>query len=110
MSAIDKIISHYDAQGLLKLNVPEWDDESGPFELYYTPMTVRDRNKIVPDLKNNNLDFVVSVIVLKALDENGGKLFEIQDKHKLKTKADFKLLDRIASQIMDGGGESLGEQ
>ena len=110
MKLIDKVLAHYDARGRLKVEVPEWADEEFDGAVYYTPVTLFERNKLMPELKKESLDFVVSVIQMKAEDKNGEKLFSIEDKIKLKRHADYRILDRVANEILHGiGVEDVGE-
>ena len=111
MKLIDKVIQHYASKGTLCIDVPEWADEEFDGKVYYTPVTLLERNKLMPELRSGSLDFVVSVLVLKAEDKNGNKLFDLGDKPKLKRSADYHVLDRIANQILNGiGAEEVGEQ
>lgn len=110
MKLIDKVLAHYDNRGRLKVEVPEWADDEFDGLIYYTPVTLHERNKLMPELKKESLDFVVSVIQMKAEDKNGEKLFSIEDKLKLKRHADYKVLDRLANEILHGiGVEDVGE-
>jgi hypothetical protein len=111
MRLIDKVVQHYDAKGKLKIEVPEWADEEFDGCIYYTPVTLIERNKLMPELKKENLDFIVAVIVMKAEDEDGNKLFDLKDKLKLKQHADYHLLDNLANQILQGVTvEEVGER
>ena len=53
---------------------------------------------------------MVSVIVMKAEDADGNKLFTLEDKIKLKRNADYRVLDRLANSILHGVTiEEVGE-
>lgn len=51
MKLIDKVLSHYDNQGRLKVEVPEWADDEFDGIIYYSPVTLYERNKLMPELK-----------------------------------------------------------
>lgn len=102
MKLIEKVLSHYDNQGRLKVEVPEWADDEFDGIIYYSPVTLFERNKLMPELKKESLDFVVSVICMKAEDAEGNKLFSLEDKIKLKRHADYRVLDRLANSILQG--------
>jgi len=63
--------------------VPEWGDESGDFKLYCRPITCNDLNRLQkkhPDFLNNTtIAAMVDLIVMKAEDEGGDKLFTAAD-------------------------------
>jgi len=110
MSIIDGIIQQYNSKGRLSIEVPEWADLLPDGKIYYTPFTLQERYKLIPELEGKNLDFVVSAIVMKSEDKDGNKLFTLSDKPKLKRFCEYEILDRIASKMLAGGGESeLGE-
>ena len=102
MKLIDKVIQHYDSQGLLQVDVPEFKDDDFDGVIYFKPMTVLERNKLVPELSKGNLNFVVTVIIMKAMDKNEQPLFGLEDKPMLMRKGDYKVLDRVANHILQG--------
>lgn len=102
MKLIDKVLNHYDSNARLKIEVPEWADDEFDGFIHYSPVTLLERNKLMPELKRENLDFVASVLVMKAEDADGNKLFTLEDKIKLKRNADYRVLDRVANQILQG--------
>ena len=102
MKLIDKVLNHYDSNARLKIEVPEWADDEFDGVIHYSPVTLLERNKLMPELKRENLDFVASVLVMKAEDKDGNKLFTLEDKIKLKRNADYRVLDRVANQILQG--------
>lgn len=111
MALIDTVIGHYSSKGRLVVEVPEWQSEDLPDgKVYYTPFTLAERNKLLPELKKESLDFVVGCIVMKAEDVEGKKLFGIEDKPKLKRFCEYAILDRVANQMLNGVSEDdLGE-
>lgn len=111
MALIDTVVSHYSGKGRLIIEVPEWQGEDLPDgKVYYTPFTLAERNKLIPLLKKESLDFVVGCIVMKAEDADGNKLFGIEDKPKLKRFCEYAILDRVANQMLNGVTEAdVGE-
>jgi len=63
--------------------VPEWGDESGDFKLYCRPITCNDLNRLQKKhpnfLNNTTIAAMVDLIVMKAEDEGGDKLFTAAD-------------------------------
>jgi hypothetical protein len=63
--------------------VPAWANEDGDFKIYTRPITCRDlsflQKKHPNFLENTTIDAMVDLIVLKAMDEAGNKLFTASD-------------------------------
>ena len=57
--------------------------------------------------KNDDLTMMAYVLIYKALDENGDKLFTLDDKGSLLNNVDQEVLVRVATQIM--GQEPIEE-
>ena len=96
MRAIDRVKGHYKRAKNQIIEVPEWGEEGEPFKLYYDPMTPSQRARVSDDHESLNAEAFVEVLVMKAQDEQGEKLFDADDKHKLLTEADGAIIGRIA--------------
>ncbi len=63
--------------------VPEWGDESGDFKLYCRPITCNDLNRLQKKhpsfLTNTTIAAMVDLILMKAEDASGEKLFTSAD-------------------------------
>tara|TARA_R110002167_G_scaffold174229_2_gene372999 strand:+ start:170 stop:514 length:345 start_codon:yes stop_codon:yes gene_type:complete len=82
--------------------VPEWGDKSGPFKLYCRPITCYDLSvlqKKHPNFINNTtIDAMVDLILMKAADENGEKLFASADRLDLMGE-ETSVISEIANQM-----------
>ena len=83
--------------------VPEWGDETGDFKLYCKPITCFDLNQLQkkhPDfLTNTTISAMVDLIIMKALDDNGVKLFNgIEDRVELMAE-ETAVVSEIANQM-----------
>lgn len=83
--------------------VPEWGDESGAFKLYCKPITCYDLNQLQkkhPDfLTNTSISAMVDLIIMKALDDTGAKLFNgIEDRVELMSE-ETTVISEIANQM-----------
>lgn len=97
--AIDRIKAHYEALGVRTITVPEW----GNLTFYSTPVTLAERNRIFAGSKgDNDYDIPAKVIISKAQDADGKKLFTVEHKAALMQKADSAVLIRIAAEILNG--------
>jgi len=102
LSVIERAKNHYQNQPIKEIVVPEWADEDGnPFVFYARPFTLQDQGKLQFAVKNQSeADALAEVLVLKALDEEGNKIFQIGDKSTLRNQVDATVLARLANQIM----------
>jgi hypothetical protein len=69
---------------------------------------LQDQGKLQFAVKNQSeADALAEVLVLKALDNDGNKIFQIGDKAALRGQVDASVLARIANQIMGSNAEDL---
>ncbi len=83
--------------------VPEWGDESGAFKLYCNPITCKDLavlQKKHPDfLSNTSITAMVDLIIIKAVDADGKRLFSgMEDRDEL-MQEDTTVISEIATQM-----------
>ena len=100
MRAIDAALAHMRELGTRRLEVPEWKDEGGlPFVVYWKPLTLAEREKIYRggELK---LTSYVDVLVMKALDAKGEKMFSLEDAPKMRQAVESSIIQRIALAIL----------
>nr|BCV06665.1 MAG: hypothetical protein CM15mV140_150 [Caudoviricetes sp.] len=82
------------------MEVSEWKDENGKpvtfiLESYYTFR----KNRLLKKSDNlNDIAILADVLVMKALDKDGKKVFKLEDKQTLMEKADPNILQRIAQR------------
>lgn len=96
MSIIEKAINHYANQEKLIISVPEWQTE-----IHVLPMTMAEINMIQSISKKNssNIEQAANLIIIKARDATGNRLFKLEDKAILMEKVDYKVIARIAEEI-----------
>lgn len=98
---MDRAVAHFSAQEIRTIEVPEWGDEDGPLVIYVAPFTLREQARLQKASKNGSDAAVLAdVLVMKAMDGEGNKLFTMDDKHAMQTKVDALVLARVASEIM----------
>ena len=100
MIAIDRAVAHFNDQDVKSLSVEEWGDESGPLVVYAKPLTLNESQKLYRLSKNNELELLAYALIHKALDENGDKMFTMDDKHKLLNSVDVGVMTKVGSWIM----------
>lgn len=98
---IDRARAHYTAHGTQNIEVPEWGEKDKPLIVYWTPITLAERQKIMARMRENQTyDAMSYAIILKALDAKGEPLFTLDDKHALMHSVDGAVVDRLVSAIM----------
>jgi hypothetical protein len=50
--------------------------------------------------KEDDMAMLAFILIYKALDENGDKIFSLEDKNTLLNKVDRNILIRVANEIM----------
>ena len=102
MSILDRAKAHFDTQETKVIEVPEWSDESGnPTILYSEPFTLADRKSLAKFAKDDDMEFIVRLVIMKCLTEDGKKVFDLSDKPVLMNQVDPAVITRIANQIAE---------
>lgn len=101
MSVINRVTEHYAKQERLIIAVPEWGDGNVPLEIHVLPMTMAEVNMMqkIASKKASNLEQAANIIVVKAKDKDGKRLFSLTDRDKLMQEADYRVVSRIAEKI-----------
>jgi molybdopterin-guanine dinucleotide biosynthesis protein A len=101
MGVIDRATAHYKKQDRLEVLVPEWGEESDPLVVYVHPMTMAEVNmmKKIASKKASNIEQAANIIVVKAKDADGNRLFKLGDRDRLMQECDYKVVSRIAEEI-----------
>lgn len=84
------------------INVPEWGEDGASLTIYSTPLTAGDLKTIQRKHKNflndMTVDGMIDLIILKAQDVDGKKLFTLEDKVYLMGE-EMTLIADIAGQM-----------
>jgi len=100
MKAIENAKKHFAEQDVKLIEVPEWGEEDKPLKIYSKPLTLAETSKLYKMSKDDDLTMMAYVLIYKALDENGDKLFDLQDKNALLNNVDREVLIDVAQKIM----------
>ena len=83
--------------------VPAWGDESGDFKLYCRPITCYDLNQLQKKhptfLTNTTIAAMVDLIIMKAEDQSGEKLFTAADDKIELMGEQTDVISEIANQM-----------
>lgn len=101
MSIIERVTTHYAKQERLIISVSEWGENGIPLEIHVFPMTLSEVNIIqkISSKKASNLEQAANIIVVKAKDKDGKRLFSVTDRDKLMQEADYRVVSCIAEKI-----------
>ena len=99
MKIIDRAKTHFESLGVQSIEVPEWSDEDGkPTVIYWNPITLSEKNKLLKKSDTlNDVSLLADVLLMKALDKDGNKVFKAEDKLALMHKTDPDVLTRVAT-------------
>jgi len=100
MSAIDNAKKHFAEQDVKVIEVPEWGEDDKALKIFSKPLTLAETSKLYKMSKEDDLTMMAYVLIYKALDENGDKLFDLSDKRALLNDVDQQILVDVATQIM----------
>ena len=106
MSVIDRVKTHFETLKTIKIEVPEWKDETDNASIFYSePLTLEEKNKIFQKSNNfQDLTVLVDLLIMKLQVKNDKgelkKAFQPEDKFSLRKKADSNVIAKIANQIL----------
>lgn len=83
---------------LICMNVDEWDAK-----IYFKPSATLKETEVIVALHSDNklAEAMASVLILRALNEDGTKMFKMVDKYDLMNNIDPLIITRISSEILD---------
>lgn len=94
MSILDKAKAHFDKLETRTIEVREWDTV-----VYATPFTMGEKKSLWKFAKDDDFEFMVRTLILKALDKDGNKMFDISNKVELMNKVSPDVITRVVSEI-----------
>jgi hypothetical protein len=95
MDPIDLVREHFASLGTRKIEVPEWK-----LTVYAAPVTLAEKNRLYKKSKESDMELLVDLLIMKATDVNGQKLFTLEHKPTLLNKADSNVVGRVANAIL----------
>lgn len=103
MSKYGDLIRSKIASENIRIELPEWGDGDEPLVIFTNQLTCGEFQKLQkkhPDFLNNQtIEGLVDLIIMKAMDENGDKVFDIGDKPVFMRLPLAKVSD-FAAQLM----------
>ena len=109
--AIDKLKKAFSINE--KSSYPIYKNGELFLKVYWTPLTIADRDSINATLmrankgqEEGNLDFALQVIINKAEDQDGKKLFVEADKASLRREIPLAVLLELMTKMQEVGEEA----
>lgn len=103
MSLIDKAAEHFGMYEVRIIEVPEWEAV-----IYAKPINIAEKQKLTKLAQGDDYEFLMRLMVMKAEDEQGNKLFREADLMKIRREVDPAIVARVATQI--GRAPTVEEQ
>jgi hypothetical protein len=104
MEAIDLVREHFNSLGTKRIEVPEWK-----LVIYSAPMTLAEKNRVYKKSVASDMDLLVDILIMKATDEAGKKLFTIEHRPTLLNKADSNVVARVANEMISSDSPKADE-
>ena len=102
--AIDKLCKAFSVEKRSSYTIKDGNEVI--LKLYWTPMTIADRDQINQTLQalnlgnaDGNLDFAIQMMIEKAQDESGKKLFSDGDRAKIRRQLPLTIVLDIMSKM-----------
>ena len=87
------------------IEVPEWGEDDTPLQIYVGPLTCADLDKLQRKhkdfLQNMTIAAMVDLVIQKAEDKQGEKLFNLEDKPFL-MREQFAVMAKVSAEILVG--------
>ena len=94
---LEKAKAHFSDKlsgGMGEINVPEWGAT-----IYFKPVNLEQRNTIYTAYKDKGLEMYIQMLITRALDSDGNRMFKNVDKLELRKHVDPDVIERICSAM-----------
>ena len=106
LNYFDGVKSHFDELQIKVIEVPEWD-LVGDKAIYAKPFNMLEKSKLFKNVKGEDLNILIDIIIEKSLNKEHEKMFTPNDKLNFKTHADTDVVARVANQILGTGYDDI---
>jgi hypothetical protein len=109
MRAAEVLRNKFGISQLYKHEVKDGDEVV--LEVYWHPLTIAERESIQKKSNSDDAnDFALSMMIEKALDADGKRLFQDGEKAALKIAVDASVLQEIQLAMLSSGAENKVEE
>ena len=102
--AVDLLKNKFGVSQLYKHDIKQNDEII--LTVYWHPLTIAERESIVKKSGSDNLnDYALLMMIEKALDKDGNKLFQDGDKPSLRREIQSSVLEEIQIAMVNAGAD-----
>ena len=102
--AVDLLRNKFGISQLYKHDVIKNDEVI--FSVYWHPLTIAERESIIKKSgTEDNNDYALQMMIDKALDEDGKRLFQDGDKASLRREVEATILEEIQLAMVNSGAD-----
>ena len=102
--AIDLLKNKFGVSQLYKHDVKQ--DDKIIFSVYWHPLTIAERESIQKKTNSDDAnDYALQMMIQKALDKNGERLFQDGDKAALRREVTASILQEIQLAMLEAGAD-----
>ena len=102
--AVDLLKNKFGISQLYKHDVIKNDEVI--FSVYWHPLTIAERESIIKKSgTEDNNDYALQMMIEKALDEDGKRLFQDGDKASLRREVEASILEEIQLAMVNSGAD-----
>ena len=107
--AVDLLKNKFGVSQLYKHDVIK--DEEVIFSVYWHPLTIAEREAIQKKTgTDDNADYALQMMIEKALDKEGVRLFQDGDKASLRREIEASILEQIQLAMLQAGADKEVKQ
>ena len=102
--AVDLLKNKFGISQLYRHDVKKQDEVI--FSVYWHPLTIAERESIIKKSgTEDNNDYALQMMIEKALDEDGKRLFQDGDKASLRREVSATILEEIQLAMVNSGAD-----
>ena len=101
--AVDLLRNKFGVSQLYKHDIKQ-DDEI-ILTVYWHPLTIAEREAIQKKSSDDVNDYALQMMIEKALDENGKRIFQDGDKASLRREVEVSVLEEIQLAMINAGAD-----